>query len=164
MPSFKLLALCGALALSSGAGAVTTDLGADPNVFTGLSVSGNFFDDWQFSLTSASEVTAYAGSFGVKSGALFVYSYGVDGLFDTTDDVSLLGPVGVTGTSLGTAHTLNLGPGKYYIEVSGKKQGTGPAGYSLDVITVAQVPEPHPYALLMGGLGVFVLLAKRRKI
>jgi hypothetical protein len=164
MSSFKLLALCGALALSTGAGAVTASLGANPNVVTGSLTSGLFSDDWQFSLTGSSTFTAYAASFGVKSGTLFVYSYGADGLFDTSDDVSLLGPVGVTGTSFGTPNVLSLTAGKYYVEVGGK-QGAGPNhGYSLAVTTVSQVPEPHPYALLLGGLGVFGLLAKRRKI
>lgn len=56
----------------------------------------------------------------------------------------------------------NLDVGNYYLQVSGKMvSGTG--GSFGGTVMLAPVPEPETYGMMLAGLGVVGLLARRRK-
>ena len=56
-----------------------------------------------------------------------------------------------------------VGPGNYSFTISGDGAGGLPAGFGVQLATVAPVPEPETYALMLAGLAVVGAAARRRK-
>lgn len=63
---------------------------------------------------------------------------------------------------LWTLAASHLVPDTYYFLVSGNVLGNGAASYSGN-LSVAAVPEPETYAMLLAGVGVVGFLARRRR-
>ena len=92
----------------------------------------------------------------------------VDGIQITGFSLYNSGGLSLSGTKLldgatdvWTLSTAHLVPDNYYLLVSGTLLSPAAASYS-GSITVAAVPEPETYAMLLGGLGVLGFLARRR--
>jgi hypothetical protein len=56
----------------------------------------------------------------------------------------------------------NLAAGTYYVQISGSVLGNGAARYNAN-LALAPVPEPETYAMMLGGLGLLAVAARRRK-
>jgi hypothetical protein len=76
---------------------------------------------------------------------------------------TLVGSYTFDGTTGNSWHTFNaMSSGNYYYEVKGNATGSQGGFYSI-TSTVAPVPEPETYAMLLAGLGVVGSLYRRRK-
>jgi len=64
---------------------------------------------------------------------------------------------------LWTISTNNLVAGDYYLQVSGALVSDTSASFG-GAIALAPVPEPGTYGMVLGGLGVLGLLARRRRM
>jgi hypothetical protein len=143
---------------------------------TSPAASGQF-DDW-FTFTVANDVLAadttakvvmFNGSVGfdVEDLQIAVYkgSYtnnNLNGLVDGSYE--LLDSFAVTGSGLTVSGTFTFDPTvtAYTFLISGKTTG-GSATYSFG-LTAAPVPEPAEYAMLLAGLGLVGVVARRRKV
>lgn len=166
-----VLVMTGAAFLSQGAMAAdisnpdtALDLtsGADyvGHLITGNHQGDTFTDKYTFTLTGASTITgdllSYTGN--AKNGLDItnLALYGTSGLLLTGTQVS-------TGASdVWQLSSAVLGAGNYYLAVSGSAVSKSAGSYSLGV-TVTPVPEPETYAMLLGGLGLMGVVARRRK-
>ncbi|HZV65296.1 MAG TPA: FxDxF family PEP-CTERM protein [Telluria sp.] len=129
-------------------------------LFTGNNAGNTFADKYSFTTASPGALTADVLSTGgnAKTG-LDITGFG---LFNASGE--LLG-----GTQLSTGATdnwtlssANLAAGDYYVLVSGSMAGQSAGKYLAD-ISLAPVPEPETYAMLLGGLGMLGFTARRRK-
>ena len=126
---------------------------------------GAFSDMWSFTI---SEPTFSAGS--------------VSNLAITVPGLSLYNISGLSAQLYTSAHVLvddlddNAGssdnikvgsglfdPGNYYFKLSGTADGLSGGQYVFAVTTLAPVPEPETYAMLLAGLGMIAGIAVRRK-
>jgi len=173
----KIKALAGALVMTGAAflsqGAMAADVsnpdtaldltsGADyvGHMITGNHAGDTFTDKYTFTLTGSSTVVgdllSYTGN--AKNGLDItnLALYGTSGLLLTGTQVS-------TGaTDIWQLSSATLGAGDYYLAVSGSAVSKSAGSYSLGV-TVTPVPEPETYAMLLGGLGLMGVVARRRK-
>ena len=149
--------------------ASTTDLGTlstgVPKSFNATSMpAGPFSDVFSFGISSP-------GSFGIS-----VINFPVTGLFNSvfTSASLISNPDGVLFNSddsllsVGTlaANTISflsgpVGAGSYYLNVNGIGNGSLGGLYN-GSISVAAVPEPETYAMLLAGMGVMGFIARRR--
>jgi hypothetical protein len=172
--SLKKVSVAGALLAGvagwSGAQATTLDVSA-PLALTGTVAHNSvtygrtspaetlFTDTFTFTLASPTTWSTFS-DFKVSStsatGGLDLYSF------------TLSGPTGSSGnqvqtgiTELWTLPTLSLGNGSYTITVTGKFHSR--SSLTLDGNIVTAVPEPETYGMLLGGLGVLCLVARRKR-
>ncbi len=157
------------VALSMSLGFVAGSANAVPVVFFGSTAAGysanignpsvsSPFADWY-------TFTIPAGSDG--SGASNVISLGATNviftLFKLVDTVSATTWSGVTG---GTTSSLSFSggatPGSYTLYVDGYKVTPALSGSYAGNISISPVPEPETYAMLLAGLGLLGLSARRR--
>jgi hypothetical protein len=170
-----------ALASSPSSAAIVDDLGANPTSASGTfsnSVSGLFSDQYTFSLTGITNFTiagvqnvyAQPSDF-IANFAASVYNYGANGIFEGNlaghgDDVAVVvggppGPCSFNPNCQVIAGSAFLPGGSYYADVSGL--GGSTAGYTGGVATVAAIPEPSTWAmLLLGFVGVGFVAYRRR--
>lgn len=177
-PKFLVLALLAAIGASASAATTVTDWGtlgpAETDVHANTYVSGAVDDIYTFQLGDYSDVPSTANYYqatslsGVKTVdftdaqiSLFAGSYG-----DATADTQI--GAYTFGTAM-TPHTFaGLAAGAYYFEVTGNA-GTKGSDYYFDVQANAAtppltaVPEPENLALMFGGLGLFGIMAARRR-
>ncbi|MES2260822.1 MAG: FxDxF family PEP-CTERM protein [Pseudomonadota bacterium] len=86
-------------------------------------------------------------------------------LYDNNNHMIAAGLQDLTGKKNRWNLTINeLASGSYYLLVSGKLLTNRGASYAADgtVTTVAPVPEPSTYAMLLGGLAIVAYAARRR--
>lgn len=156
------LASAHAHASSASLGAIASSV---PTSFNAASTSaGPFSDVFSFSLSATSSVGVsvmnlpVAGLFNTifTSASLFSNPDGV--LFNGDDSLVTPGTLSSNAFSFSSAP---VGAGSYYLNVSGI--GNGPQGGLYNgSISVAAVPEPETYAMLLAGMGVMFFIARRR--
>ena len=173
-----LLATTALLALATPAKAtIIADLGINPNsgqgTFANSVGGGGFNDQYTFQLVGAPAfltiasvtntfangvddfITGFTGS---------VLNSGPDGVPGGFDDVTVIGPVAATAncgpSCQGFGGSAVLDAGSYYLNISGT--GGNTSGYGGD-LSVAAVPEPSTWAmLLLGFCGVGLFSMRRR--
>jgi hypothetical protein len=177
-PKFLVLAALATLAASASA-ATVTDWGTlgpvETDVHANTYVAGPVDDIYTFALADYSDVPATANYYqatsmsGVKTvdltSAQIVLFSGVYG--DTIADQKVGGSFNF-GTTM-TPYTFSgLSAGNYYFEVTGNA-GTKGSDYYFDVQAnsatppLSAIPEPANAALLFAGVGLFGLMAARRR-
>lgn len=131
--------------------------------------SGSFSDIWSFSLAQTTDLTSTTVAinlpkvFGIGNGVVNLFSGKAnDAVADT-----LVGSYNFDGSTGDTAHTYaSLLSGSYFYQVNGTI--TGPLGGTYALASsaapsaAAPVPEPETYAMLLAGLGVVGIAARRR--
>jgi hypothetical protein len=169
----KSLATAVVIAFSAlGANATTTNLGAavagTPLSFnSGLVPVGSFDDYFTFTLPTNSGAGFSAITFDIP--VLFSTTFtsasffsNADGIKGNEDDTN----VG-TFTTSAKALSLAMAPvaaGAYYINIKGTSSGSFGGAYngSISTTAVTAVPEPESYAMLLAGLGLMGVIARRR--
>jgi hypothetical protein len=122
-------------------------------------LSGAFSDTYDFSLTGTNELSdSWTNSWTSQAGSIANFT------------ATLTGPNGFsdveTATTSGhsqfiSAYYPTLAPGDYVLTISGVASGKSTYGGSL---SVSAVPEPASISLLLAGLGLMGVAAKRRKL
>lgn len=132
--------------------------------------TGSFVDTFSFNLALTSDLSSVTVAnnlpqiFGIANGVVSLFN-GVAN--DNTAD-ALIGSYTFNGTSGETAHAFNaLTSGNYFYQVKGDITGSVGGNYILSSAAVASsstppVPEPETYAMLLAGLGVVTIAARRR--
>lgn len=118
----------------------------------------NPFTNW-YSFTIPAGSDGNGGANVISLGATNV----IFSLFQLYDSVSSTTWSGITG---GTTSSLSFSggaaPGSYTLTVSGYKVTPALAGSYAGNISISPVPEPETYAMLLAGLGLLGLSARRR--
>ena len=170
--SITALAVSSLLAMGS-AQATVTDLGpaspGSPLSFGALAAQGPFNDIFTFSLPanggsgySVTNFTLLPGVYNTMLASL-VLVYNPDGILSNADDLPLANSTMMMpgGGSLALAFPSSPA-GFYYLTVMGIANGQLGGIYN-GAISVAVVPEPETYALMLGGLGLIGFMAARRR-
>lgn len=129
-------------------------------LFEGGNAGNTFTDRYDFTTSSAGSLTAdlFSGSGNARNG------------LDITG-FSLWGSTGLIldGSQLSTGRldewTLTsdgLAAGSYYVQVTGSVLSNAAGKYSASV-ALAPVPEPETYGMMLAGLGLLGVAARRRK-
>jgi|SRR5471032_1934884 len=142
--------------------------------FTSMTTNQSFADKFTFTIdksfdSSASLTSAYLSTLTtVKDLNITGFSMAA---YDPVTKMAI-GPIyaGTNGTAAGlnqtdswSLTTMGLKAGTYYIEVDGTVAGKGGGSFGTDLTIAAAVPEPETYGMLVGGLGLIGLVARRRK-
>jgi len=120
---------------------------------------GSFEDTYTFTLPSSfSGITgSYIGVDYVGTGLATSFNFGLGSYSTPTQSLPLNGVLDGFGVA-SYSTTLALAPGaSYWFKLS----GTGDIGSY--TVTLAPVPEPESYALLLAGLGLMGVIARRRQ-
>ncbi|MGB4812974.1 MAG: FxDxF family PEP-CTERM protein [Methylophilaceae bacterium] len=148
----KVLAVAIPLAFSLNASASTYVVGSatDGNTYSNLfDYSGSFNDGAHlsdlltFDLATAATVTAFSNAPGAIINFLALPGFGF-----------------VPGSAGPSPDSVNLGAGSYQVVF---KSLLGSTGSFTGGISVAAVPEPETYALMLAGLGLIGFSARRRQ-
>lgn len=139
--------------------------GATGDFSSAISPKGYFYSTYLFTVASStaeSVVTTLNNASGVANLSERIYAYNGGFLGDAVAGPSIIqawsSNLSFAGTSISVVSPKALTAGQYVIEVRGTSQGN--FGGSL---SVTPVPEPQQYALLIAGLGVIGVLARRRR-
>ncbi len=129
-------------------------------LFTGNNAGNTFSDKYAFTTTALGTLTGDLSSFsGNAKNGLDITGFG---LYNA-------GGLLLAGTSLSTGaldqwtfSSANLAAGEYYVQVTGSVLSNAAGKYYAN-LALAPVPEPETYGMLLGGLGVLGLMARRRR-
>jgi hypothetical protein len=130
-------------------------------------VYGNFSDFFEFTLNPAATVTSTVVAnnnlniLNITAGKYSLWSDGGDGVGGAAD--TQIASFNFDGTTGSTFNSLVLDTGSYFYKIEGSVAPGALAGLYTLTSTLAPVPEPTTYALLLGGLGVVGFVARRRK-
>lgn len=133
----------------------------------GRIVSGDFVDHFLFTLDPAATVTSTVVAnnnlniINIAGGKYSLWSDGGDGVGGAAD--TQLGAFNFDGTTGNTFNSLVLAAGSYFYKIEGSVAPGAFAGFYTLTSTLAPVPEPTTYALLLAGLGAVGFVASRRK-
>jgi hypothetical protein len=136
----------------------------------GTVAPGSFLDTYLFSLPvtgsqqSSVAVAINLSDFNISNGAYSLFSTTDYAAGSFSDDVQVGGSWSFSGTTGSTVNTVtNLQSGYYYFRVSGLG-GIGGGQYLLNSsVVTAPIPEPETYALMLAGLSVLGVVARRKK-
>jgi PEP-CTERM motif len=166
---FAKTLVAAAVLASAQAHAATANLGVisggAPTSFNAVSMpAGPFSDIFTFSIASAGAVGISAMNFPVSglfntvftSASLFSNPDGL--MFNADDSLVTLASIKSNAFSFLSSP---VGAGSYYLNVSGIANGPQGGLYN-GSLSVAAVPEPQTYAMLLAGVGVMAFIARRR--
>jgi len=152
---------------SVAAQANTANWGAhDPVEIGAFVVSGSFADYFLFNLSPAATVTSTAVAnnnlnfLNIAQGQYSLWNDGGDGVGGAVD--TLMAQFSFNGTTGSTFNSVVLPSGGYFYKIEGNANGLAGGLYVL-TSTLAPVPEPETYAMLLAGLGVIGFIARRRR-
>ncbi len=143
-------------------GSATT--GAPLSFNAALTSSGPFSDIFTFTLPASVSVGfslinfPVTGLFNTMLTSASLLSNADGTLFNADDRMVTSGLASSSGISFTTGPTTG---GTYYLSVSGISNGAQGGLYN-GAISVAAVPEPETFAMLLAGLGVMGFIARRR--
>lgn len=128
-------------------------IGVDPGSFTDLI---NFSIPGLSNIASTTVANNLLSVLNIENGMVKLF-------MDNGENDQLIGQYNFDGTTGNTWHQMfNLQAGNYYYQITGNATGSQGGFYSL-TSTVAAVPEPETYAMLLAGLGIVASLYRRRK-
>lgn len=129
-------------------------------LFTGNNSGNTFMDKFSFTTSIAGALTADLSSLSGTAN---------NGLDITGFDLYNAGGLVLAGTSLSTGildnwtfTSDNLAAGDYYVQVTGSVMSQAAGKYYAN-LALAPVPEPETYGMMLGGLAVLGLMARRRR-
>lgn len=141
------------------------DMGETP--FERIGIQGSFADTFAFHFDAAGYASGDAYKYvtvrggNIIKGDINSFSFA---LYQGVVGSGTLLVSGVAGINQFAIAQQKLAAGDYYFQVAGS--GTGVIGYNYGhydgTITLAPVPEPETYAMLLAGLGVMGAVARRR--
>lgn len=179
-----LLASAALVALTStGNAAIVGNLGVNPTSSSGAFSNqnlptGSFADQWTFQLVgqqlltigSATNVYPQPTDFITNfNGSVFNIVGTIDANPGSGDDVLVLGPATAVPGNCGVdcqvfGGSAILDAGNYYLNIAGIAGSTAGYGGDLAVISVAAVPEPATWAMLLLGFMGIGLVGMRRRL
>jgi hypothetical protein len=126
---------------------------------------GLFVDTFSFFVASPSNLLTTIFSFGNIAGDVELYKGDVANIWDTDTLIDSFTFSGASALSQ-THNFADLTTGNYYYKIDGGLGKGGTKHYGLASFTTATasapVPEPETYAMLLAGLGVVGIAARRR--
>lgn len=159
--------VAGALLASGVASATVISLGTvplsptDPLAFTETHAKGFFSDTVNFSIAAGS-LDSSLNNLKLTLGTINpVTVYDISNLSYTLYTAAGTKIGGVYGADDVTYTNLFSGGGDYYFTVTGNAVGSAGGTYGMSLL--AAVPEPETYGMMLGGLGLIGLIARRRK-
>lgn len=153
---------------SDGVGGFNAHFGDN---FAAATMGSTFSDTFTFSVgtgfdSSSSLTSSYLASAKIKDLAITNFSLYKYDPITMTIGASV---AGVNNTSVGAHPTdtwsltaFGLTSGAYALKVDGAVTGNGGGAFGGD-LTIAAVPEPETYGMLLAGLGLVGFMARRRK-
>lgn len=145
-----------------GSAQAATDWGTHDAIETGvMAVTGSFSEIFDFTL---SDPTATLSTIAVSSTAEPWFSFAPDTMVWLYKETGAIDTF-LSAYSFGTLFSAyNLAAGDYYYKVTGTATGSLGGVFALTSTTapVAVVPEADSYAMMLAGLGMLGLMAKRR--
>ncbi|KQQ45874.1 hypothetical protein ASF61_19705 [Duganella sp. Leaf126] len=143
------------------------------NTFYKADQNNTFSDKFMFNLGTGFDSTSSLTSSYLKSATtkdLVITSYNLVKYDPTTNNVlTTYTGINTLGNGLNAKDaweitTMGLTAGSYYFQVGGLVNGNGGGSYASDLnIAVAPVPEAETYAMMVAGLGLLGVVARRRK-
>jgi hypothetical protein len=129
--------------------------------FAGHNAGNTFSDKYTFSVASLTNLSADLFSYsGNAKNGLDITSLD---LYTSTGTLVQHGTQLLTGaTDQWTLSSNGLGASSYYLQVSGSVLSNAAGRYTGSAATAA-VPEPETYGMLLGGLAILGVAARRRK-
>ncbi|WP_193615826.1 FxDxF family PEP-CTERM protein [Massilia sp. YMA4] len=160
------LANAGAATISSPDESLTLVTGKNSvsfgNTFANANAGDIFTDRFYFTLANDADLSINVTSTRASTDTDLILT-GVS-LFDAETNTAINGKRLLTGVKEYWKLTANdLIAGDYYLAVSGKTVGAGGSFAGNGVIEVSAVPEPGTGAMLLGGLAVLGVAARRRR-
>ncbi|AVR99119.1 PEP-CTERM sorting domain-containing protein [Pseudoduganella armeniaca] len=156
----------GATNISSPAETLTLTVGKNSvsfgNTFANAKAGDLFSDRFYFTLKGESDLSINLTS--VRASTATDLTLTGFSLFDADTNATVNGKQLLTGAREYWKLTANdLAAGHYYLTVAGKTVGAGGSFAGNGVIEVSPVPEPGTTAMLLGGLAVLGVAARRRR-
>lgn len=160
------LANAGAATISSPDESLTLVTGKNSvnfgNTFANANAGDIFTDRFYFTLANEADLSINVTSTRASANTDLILT-GVS-LFDAETNTAIAGRQLQTGAKEYWKLVANdLGAGDYYLTVTGKTVGSGGSFAGNGVIEVSAVPEPGTTAMLLGGLAVLGVAARRRR-
>lgn len=127
----------------------------------------NFFSDkYAFSIAGVNDVVGLITSLKVGNNGLTITGFDLRNaangiVFHGTQDVTNYLPGDQAWSFASGLHPLSAG--NYTLEVDGYVASANGGSYSGNIAVAAAVPEPTTYAMLVGGLALLGMVARRRK-
>lgn len=140
------------------------------NSFNGSNIGNTFVDKYLFTLSGNYDSAASVTSSFLKSGTikdLQITNFSIV-QYDPLNQSVLQTYAGSNVTTGITDHwelnATGLQTGSYYLQVDGKVIGNGGGSYGSDLtVSISAVPEPETYGMLLAGMGLLGLVARRKK-
>ena len=140
------------------------------NSFNGSNIGNTFVDKYLFTLSGNYDSAASVTSSFLKSGTikdLLITNFSIV-QYDPLNQSVLQTYAGSNITTGITDHwelnATGLQTGSYYLQVDGKVIGNGGGSYGSDLtVSISAVPEPETYGMLLAGMGLLGLVARRKK-